>query len=397
MTDSTKNIVLDDKWLRASVLGSVWASFEIIAGSSLHNLRIPFAGTFLTLFAVILLISFSRVWPQKGVILRAGIICALMKSISPSAVIIGPMIGIITEALIIELLLQLTGRNLLSAGVAGALTVLSALLHKVVNLLILYGFDLVQVYSNLVIFAAKKLNLDQISPATVFKLFILMYLIIGAVGGIVGFYIGKKAASSAKITEVSLRTDNYHREHQENEKYSLPLLGFHLLFLILSLLLFEISSVLWFKTTLIWIYIFFTLIYYKRISGRLLKPVFWIQLLALLLLAGIFAETPNPGKIDWLMAFKYGWQFFIRALIVVTAFASISAELANPVIRDFLVKKGFSRLYISLQLSFQSLPALMENKNIRSLLKNPSRSFSRLVLDAESKLSEFQNQNHANS
>ncbi|MBE0652894.1 MAG: hypothetical protein IH594_03805, partial [Bacteroidales bacterium] len=109
--ERSDNLILDDKWLRAAVLGSLWASFEIIVGSLLHNLRIPFAGTFLTLFSVILLVAFSRIWPQRGVLLRAGVLCAMMKSISPSAVILGPMIGILTEAFILEITFIALGRN----------------------------------------------------------------------------------------------------------------------------------------------------------------------------------------------------------------------------------------------------------------------------------------------
>jgi len=39
--------VLPDIWLKAAMLGSLWASIEIILGSFLHNLHIPFSGTFL--------------------------------------------------------------------------------------------------------------------------------------------------------------------------------------------------------------------------------------------------------------------------------------------------------------------------------------------------------------
>ena len=40
--------IVNDKWIKASVLAGLWAGVEIIAGSFLHNLRIPFSGTFLT-------------------------------------------------------------------------------------------------------------------------------------------------------------------------------------------------------------------------------------------------------------------------------------------------------------------------------------------------------------
>lgn len=74
---------VSDKWIKASVLTGLWAGVEIIAGSFLHNLKIPFSGTFLTLISIILVIGFFQIWPKYGIIWRAGLITALMKSISP--------------------------------------------------------------------------------------------------------------------------------------------------------------------------------------------------------------------------------------------------------------------------------------------------------------------------
>ena len=62
---------------------------------------------------------------ENGLIWRAGIICALMKSISPSAVILGPMTGILTEALLVELSVWLFGKNIFGYLIAGALAVFS--------------------------------------------------------------------------------------------------------------------------------------------------------------------------------------------------------------------------------------------------------------------------------
>ena len=89
-----QNKVLSDIWLKASVLGCLWASSEIVLGSFLHNLQVPFSSNFLTGIGIILLISVSYIWKDKGLFWRSGLICALMKSVSPSAVIFGPMIAI---------------------------------------------------------------------------------------------------------------------------------------------------------------------------------------------------------------------------------------------------------------------------------------------------------------
>ena len=93
---------LSPVWMKAAIVGGLWASVEIIVGSFLHNLRIPFSGTFLTMQGIMILIAFYRLWPERGLIWRAGLICALMKSVSPSSVILGPMSGIFFEAILLE-------------------------------------------------------------------------------------------------------------------------------------------------------------------------------------------------------------------------------------------------------------------------------------------------------
>ena len=73
----------DDIWLKAAVIGGLWASLEIIIGSFLHNTRLPMAGTTLAFAGTVLLLGYYQLWPQKGLIIRAGLITAIMKSVSP--------------------------------------------------------------------------------------------------------------------------------------------------------------------------------------------------------------------------------------------------------------------------------------------------------------------------
>ena len=81
------NNLNSQRWTKASVLAGLWAGIEIVAGSFLHNLKIPFSGTFLTLISITLVIGFYQIWKQPGIIWRAGIITALMKSISPAVIL----------------------------------------------------------------------------------------------------------------------------------------------------------------------------------------------------------------------------------------------------------------------------------------------------------------------
>lgn len=386
---------LNDKWMKAAVLGSLWASFEIIVGSLLHNLRVPFAGTFLTLFAVIILVSFSRIWSQKGIIIRAGIICALMKSISPSAVILGPMVGIFTEALIVELILFIMGRNLVSYMLAGALAVLSSLLHKVVNLMILYGLDLIEVYVNMLDYAGKQLEIISLSPAGVFYFLVGIYLILGASGGAFGYYLGGRAKQKSGFTGTFEMTENPLEKKSRNFKYSLPLLFIHFLFLVFSLVIFEKTENIYYSTIITFIYLVFNILYYRNVSRKLMKPVFWLQLLIILILAGLFLETSDPKEFSLTKALSNGWLMFMRAILVITSFSSISTELANPKIRNMLMKRGFRNLYMALQLAFSALPVMLENNSdLKSFFKNPVKSFSLIISNAENWLESFKKHHH---
>ena len=120
-------------WIKAAVVGSIWAGSEIVVGSFLHNLKIPFRSQILTAIAIILIISVVQKWKDKGLVWRAGLIAAIMKSISPSAVIFGPMIAIFLEALLIEFSIRIIGKNKFSYLTAGALAMSWNFFHFVLD------------------------------------------------------------------------------------------------------------------------------------------------------------------------------------------------------------------------------------------------------------------------
>jgi hypothetical protein len=63
-------------WRKAAVIGSLWAASEIILGSFLKNAHIPFAGLVLTGIGVAILVAGHSLWPVKGLLWRAGLVCA---------------------------------------------------------------------------------------------------------------------------------------------------------------------------------------------------------------------------------------------------------------------------------------------------------------------------------
>ncbi|HCC70336.1 MAG TPA: hypothetical protein DEQ09_04185 [Bacteroidales bacterium] len=103
----------------------------------------------MTAIGITLLISINYKWNEKGLFLKAGIICALMKTLSPSAVIFGPMIAIISEALFIELSTQIIGRNMAGYIMGAVLAISWNLIQRILTLIIFYGSSIIEVYTDL--------------------------------------------------------------------------------------------------------------------------------------------------------------------------------------------------------------------------------------------------------
>ena len=144
---------ISETWIKASIIGTIWAASEIVLGSFLHNLKVPFSSNILTGIGIVILISASYIWTGRGLFWRAGLICALMKTMSPSAVIFGPMIAIFSQALLLELSVTLLGKSMAGFVIGAILAMSWNLFQKILNYIIFYGFSIVEVYTNLLQYA----------------------------------------------------------------------------------------------------------------------------------------------------------------------------------------------------------------------------------------------------
>ncbi len=352
---------LSEKWLKAAVVGSLWATVEIVLGSLLHNLKLPLAGSVLSFITVYLVISFFQVWKDHGLIWRAGLICALMKSISPSAIILGPMVGILSQAIILDMMIRLTGKNLFSYLVGGALAVFSALAQKALTLLILYGWDFVLLLENMYFFAARQLRVEQLPPSWLLVLLSLVYLFSGALAGFMGFITGKnyvkEQADSTAYQPVQTHGQSDLFKHTRKNNHSILLLFLSFAVLVAGMLVIT-RSALWVSAILVFMVLILGYLQYPGNMRYLRKPALWIQLVIIILLSALFKNgleqlfSPEGLAIGLKMSF--------RALLLLTCFAVISAELKNPVVKNLLYNRGFQNLYQSVELAFSALPGIME-------------------------------------
>ncbi|MCK4664523.1 MAG: DUF2478 domain-containing protein [Bacteroidales bacterium] len=393
------SVTKNDKWLKAAVIGSLWASIEIILGSFLHNLRVPFSGTFLTFIAICLLISFHQMWKENGIFWRAGLICALMKSISPSAIIFGPMIGILTGAIVLELFVFIIGKNIIAYILGGIFAMLSVIIHKIIGLLILYGTDLVKIVENLYHYAVKQINIEDISPLNILILIILIYSISGIIAVMFGYIIGKRTAKyknpiiSNKYNLVNKNSD-FISENATNN--SVWLLFFHIITIISGIYIIG-ALPLNISIVSVGVYITFCFYRYKNSMRRLTKPLFLIQLLILTLFAGLFWNGFQKSEIFRIEGFIIGIKMVIRAVMIVVGFFSLSVELRNPVVKTILHDRGFSQLYFSLNLAFAALPSIISGMpKPRRFISNPINSFTDALLKSHDLLNTIKKQENGN-
>ena len=392
--ETIKYTPLNSIWLKASVVGSFWASIEILFGSFLHNLRIPLSGTILSFLSVYILIAFFQIWKENGLIIRAGLICALMKSISPSAIILGPMIGILSEALLLELFIYLFGKNLVAYIFGGAFAVLSSLLHKLVSLLVLYGLNFIKILTALYQFSVKQINLKNIDPLQLVILIAGIYIVSGAAAAIWGYLTGtnylKKVKTVAEAEDIKLQADNQLFSQTTKQKYSIFYLLLNLCAIGISLFLINLNltilSILFPMT-----YIGFCVYHYKSSLNRFKKKSIWIQFALITLVAAFILNGITEKSFFSFSGLIIGLKMIARAIIVILGFATIGIELKNPIIKTVLYNKGFANLYQSLILSFSALPYIIESlPETKYLFKKTDPGNLEIFSRAEALLSTFE-------
>lgn len=372
------------EWLKAAVIGSIWASFEIVFGSFFHSLRLPFAGTFLSFFSIVLLITFSYKWQGKYLFLKAGLIAALMRSLLPTSVILGPLIGILLEAVIFQFSINIFKRNYISYSIAGILVMFSAIIHKIVSIVLIYGFDIVSILERLYFMMLKVTHLD-LPLNQLLIVVIISYTALGMLAAYLGMRMGivvQRSKGETITVEAPWEVKNTLFDIA-NFKYKTYYIFIHVFALIAVLFALEFYTIQY-VLPLIIMYLAMIIKRYGKSMRRLGKPMFWIQLIIIVALAVLLWDDKKEGAI-------VGVKMILRAIIVVSALASISVELKNPLVKSLLYKRGYSQLYAIMGLATSAVPFILKNLAVeRKSYFNPSKVLKKAVNLSEVLYKEFE-------
>lgn len=184
-TTESERLKLSQLWIYATVFGALWGALEVTLGTMFHALRIPFSGVWMTGAGAAILISGAVVNQQKGFAIRAGVVCMLLKMISPGVIIIMPMIGIMLTAAIIEFTTRGKVVGYFRGYLAGMLSTLSVILQAIVYYYFIFGWDLLKIYYILLEKAIRQLGVDQNAG---WWAILLVVFITGTIGGVCGLY-----------------------------------------------------------------------------------------------------------------------------------------------------------------------------------------------------------------
>lgn len=179
-----------------AVFGALWGAVEISLGTLLKSLNVPLSGAFLAAVGLIIALIARLFVPHRGSTLFVGAVAMLLKLFSLGGVVIGPMVGIIAEAVIAEAVLSAFGQpGRVSFLLAGALGVLWTLVQPFFTGLVLFGRDLLSIWAGVINSGSRLLGLPKSAALFIIVTLVLLHLLIGTVGGLFAWQAGRRLSS----------------------------------------------------------------------------------------------------------------------------------------------------------------------------------------------------------
>lgn len=357
------NSTLPPIWLQASVLGSLWAASEIILGSFFHSLHLPLRSIILASIGVVLMVAIGRRWNVKGLFWRAGLICALMKSISPGGVILSPMVAIAAQGMLMEMATRISGRNLVGFLLGGILALTWNLVQNIAYHILIYGYDIVDIYKKIYKIATEVFPLPEGDFWLPVYVSLAIHMIFGATAAIAGYLLAG-ADPRHMLTEGSLKSrDIKYFQQSLSKKKAWPAV-FLYVNVILFVAYFITASLLKFPWNIIPAapILLFWLIKYRSNLRVLKKPVFWIVFVFITFVSAIIINQTQQGFGQWsLEGLWIGLSMNVRAFTLVIGFSVIGYELANPTIKHKLKRRGAQRLFLAMEAASKTLPVIIAN------------------------------------
>ena len=174
-----------------AVFGTLWGVVEISLGSVLHAIHMPMTGLTLSLIGVMVAMIGRLFVPRRGSTIFIGVIAMVLKLFSIGSAVIGPMIGIFTEALIAELILDAFGKPSMLAFIFACMGAsLWTLVQPFVTGLLLFGRNLLVVWLDLLDMGARVFGIPYQAAFWIVLVLVTVHLLFGGLGGWLAWKLG---------------------------------------------------------------------------------------------------------------------------------------------------------------------------------------------------------------
>jgi len=177
-------------WVFVGLFGALWGVVETTLGTYLNVIFPSFTNTFfkgviLGSIGVAVALTGRYFIQKRWSVLLIGIITALLKTLSPGGSRIGPIVAILMQSVLMELVLSVAGRPQIWAYIlAGALAVGWNFPHKFVMMRVMYGRTIIQVAQKLTQDGSAMLGLD---PSMAFWILAGLLVVRMLAGGVAGW------------------------------------------------------------------------------------------------------------------------------------------------------------------------------------------------------------------
>jgi nucleoside-triphosphatase THEP1 len=315
-----------------------------------------------------------------------------MKTMSPSAMIFGPMIAIFSEGILLEVSVRLLGKTIPGYLLGSMLAMSWNLFHKIASFILYYGWNIVEIYSNLLKMAQKQLNIQGNIVWFPVLTLLAVYAAFGLFAGLIGIKVGKKMIkrpASPIITENDAPPKEIFQNTGSNFNYSVIWLFIDILFIISSFFL--LSHTPWFIwSSSIALIAFIWASRYRKAIRKLSKPGFWLFFVVITLITAFLFTGEADGENHWMKGLMTGIQMNFRAVIIIIGFSALGTELYNPAVRNFFMRTSFKNLPLALELSVKILPSFISSiPDFKSLIKNPVSIFYQVLSGVDKRFLEI--------